>query len=101
MISIGLPNSENCIEVQHVNYRETFRYSGNIYMRVDSHGLKGKLERDHRNRLCTNTGSLNTPDEVVVIRLSNGRLSYFQRTTRVERVNLRCQLETLDVQQDR
>lgn len=90
---IRIESEPGSVSVEHIRYRETFTYAGNIYMRVDSHGFRRAIEKSLHRCISSGTGSLNTKEEVVVLRLSNGRLSYFRRETRVRRVDLVCHLE--------
>ena len=83
-------------QVGELRYKQVFRQNGYLYMRVDSHQMKKELER-RGVRWDTSRSSLNTEEEVVVIRLSTGKLTYFQRHCMVTPVTLHCDIrETND-----
>ena len=73
-----------------LRYGMCFRYAKALYMRVDSHELLFQLNHRWSFNARTGTGSVNTRSDVLVMRLANGKLSYFQRTTQVEPVTLQC-----------
>ena len=93
--TINPPNMKNAGSFR---YGQCFRYGKVLYMRVDSHGLLFVLRGSYNFSARTGTNSLNTKKEVLVLRLSNGKLSYFKRSTKVFPINLHCSIEELEVQ---
>ena len=83
-------------QVGELRYKQVFRQNGYLYMRVDSKQIRKDLSLRGAAFDWTRP-SLNTEEEVVVIRLSTGKLTYFQRHCMVTPVTLHCDIrETND-----
>jgi len=87
---INFVTCEGSTCVGGLKHGDTFMYTAHAYMRVSSCISSGSGTPSGVGKYVNR--NMNTEDACLVLKLSNGRISYFKRNTRVREVNLNVEI---------